>query len=193
MKEYFDIKIEELQSLGKWAADCAARALSIYEKVEPRDGRPRQAIAGARDFAISGKRTQHLRILALDAYRAALETKNTPASAAARSASLAAASAYTHPFRDINQSKHILGPAVYAAFALELSGGEDETTGDQEIELAIATATPEIAGLLGKMPGQKAGTKRLDRLFHALDAGIRKRCKFQEKKAPKPIRGGPKT
>ena len=28
-KEYFEIKIEELQSLGEWAADCAERALDI--------------------------------------------------------------------------------------------------------------------------------------------------------------------
>jgi hypothetical protein len=182
VKEYFDIKIEELQSLGQWAADCAARALSIYENIEKRDRRPRQAIAGARDFSVSGKRTHALRKLALDAYRAALETKNPPASAAARSASLAAASAYTHPFRDINQSKHILGPAVYSAYAIELSGGADEKIGDHEIELAIATATPEIAGLLGKMPEQKAGPKRLARLYLALDAGIRKRCRFPKKR-----------
>ena len=75
-KEYFEIKIEELQSLGKWAADCAERALTIYESIENEDSRPRNAINGIRDFSSSGKRTIHLRKLALDAYRASLETKD---------------------------------------------------------------------------------------------------------------------
>ena len=174
-KEYFEIRIEELQSLGKWAADCAERALSIYESVESEDDRPRNAINGIRDFSNSGKRTNHLRKLALDAYRASLETKDAAASTAARSASLAAASAYTHPFKDINQSKHILGPAVYSAFAIELSNRLGQKTGDREIELAIDNATYEIAGLLNKMPAHKAGAKRIDQLFHELDSGIRNR------------------
>ena len=90
-KEYFEIKIEELQSLGKWAADCAERALPIYESIEIEDTRPREAINGIKGFSNSGKRTNHLRKLALDSYRASLETKDAAASAAARSASFAVA------------------------------------------------------------------------------------------------------
>ena len=172
-KEYFEIKIEELQRLGKWAADCAERALSIYESIENDDDRPRKAINGIKDFSNSGKRTNHMRKLALDAYRASLETKDMAASAAAQSASLAAASAYTHPFRDINQSKHILGPAVYSAFAIELYNRLGAKIGDREIELAIENATREIAGLLNKMPAHEVGTKRIDQLFYELDSGIR--------------------
>jgi hypothetical protein len=172
-KEYFEIKTEELQSLGKWAADCAERALSIYESIENEDNRPRNAINGIKDFSNSGKRTNRLRKLALDAYRASLEAKDKAASAAARSASLAAASAYTHPFKDINQSKHILGPAVYSAFAVELSNRLGQKIGDYEIELAIDNAPCEIAGLLNKMPPQKDGTKRIDQLYYELDSGIR--------------------
>lgn len=174
-KEYFEIRIEELQSLGKWAADCAERALSIYESVESEDDRPRNAINGIRDFSNSGKRTNQLRKLALDAYRASLETKNTAASAAAQSASLAAASAYTHPFKDVKQSKHILGPAVYSAFAIELSHNLEQKIGDREIELAVDTATHEIAGLLNKMPEQEIGKKRIDQLFYKLDSELRNR------------------
>ena len=174
-KEYFEIKIEELSSLGQWAADCAERALSIYESVASEDRRPRNAINGIRDFAHSGKRTNHLRKLAMDAYRASLETKDPAASAAAQSASLAAASAYTHPFKDINQSKHILGPAVYAALSIELNNQSDQIIGDREIELAINSATREIAGLLKKMPAHQVGTKRIDQLFYQLDCGIRNR------------------
>ena len=154
-KEYFEIKTEELQSLGKWAADCAERALSIYERIEKEDHRPQNTINGIKDFSNSGKRTNHLRKLALDAYRASLETQDAAASAAAQSASLAAASAYTHPFKDINQSKHILGPAVYSAFAIELHNRLGQKTGEREIELTIEDATCEIAELLNKMPGLK--------------------------------------
>ncbi len=174
-KEYFEIKIEELQSLGKWAADCAERALSIYESIESEDNRPRNAINGIKDFSNCGKRTNHLRQLALDAYRASLETKNKAASAAAQSASLAAASAFTHPFKDIKQSKHILGSAAYSAFAIELSNNLDQKIGDQEIELAIDNATYEIAGLLNKMPAHEVGKKRIDQLFYKLDSELRNR------------------
>jgi len=65
-KEYFEITVEELQILGKWAADCAERALSIYESIESEDNRPRNAINGIKDFSNSGKRTNHLRKFALD-------------------------------------------------------------------------------------------------------------------------------
>jgi hypothetical protein len=174
-KEYFEIKTEELQSLGKWAADCAERALSIFESIENEDNRPRNAINGIKDFSNSGKPTNHLRKLALDAYRASLETKDTAASAAARSASLAAASAYTHPFKDVKQSKHILGPAVYSAFAIELSNNLDQKIGDREIELAVDNATYEIVGLLNKMPMQEVGKKRIDQLFYKLDSELRNR------------------
>ena len=59
------------------------------------------------------------------------------ASAAAQSASLAASSAYTHPFKDINQSKHILGAAVYSAFAIEQHKELGQNIGDREIELVV--------------------------------------------------------
>jgi hypothetical protein len=172
-KEYFEIKLGELQSLGKWAADCSIRSLAVYERLVNGDDRPRNALLGIQEFSTSGKRTNRLRKLALDAYRASLETKEPSASAAAQSASLAAASAYTHPFKDVNQSKHILGPAAYSALALELDGGSDPQIGEREITLAIEGVTVEIVGLLTKMPPQPPGKTRLDQLYQRLDIGIR--------------------
>jgi hypothetical protein len=128
-KEYFDLTIADLQSIARWASDCAARALPVYEAAEIHDARPRDAIDGARAFASTGKRTPRLRKLAMDAYRASLEANDAAASAAARSASLAAASAYTHPFGDIRQSQHILGPAVLAAIGIERHSGNDYSVG----------------------------------------------------------------
>ena len=67
----------------------------------------------------------------------------------------------THPFKDINQSKHILGPAAYSALAIELRNNSDEEVGDREIDLAVATASLEIAGLLEKCLFRKMGKKEL--------------------------------
>ena len=112
-KEYFELKIESLRLLGKWAADCAERALPIYEEYYEGDARPRDAIAGIRVFSDNGKRNAKLRVLAMDAFRAAREIKHFAASAAAQAASQAAATAFTHPLRDVQQTKHLLGPATY--------------------------------------------------------------------------------
>jgi len=56
----------------------------------------------------------------MQAHAAAREMDDPVAAAAARAAGLAAASAYTHPLRDVQQTKHIVGPAAYAALALAL-------------------------------------------------------------------------
>ena len=176
-KEYFDLQIEELQSLGLWAADCAERVLWIFEEIERDDRRPRNALEGIREFADSGKRSNRLRKLAMDAYRASRETENPAASAAAQSAGLAAASAFTHPFKDIYQSRHILGPAVYSALALELRHGGNPAVGNEVIREAISCVNRKTAELLGKMPEQKPGKKRTGQLFYDLDCGIRNELK----------------
>ena len=122
---YFTLTLESLRAIGGWAADCAERALSVYETHADSDARPRAAIAGIREFAGGGKRTARLRTLALEAYAAAREIGDPAAAAAARAAGLAAASAYTHPLADVQQTKHIVGPAAYAALALELDHDGD--------------------------------------------------------------------
>lgn len=174
-REYFDLTIQELQSLGKWAASCAERALSVYEKIEAEDYRPREAINGIIEFSNGGKRTNKLRKLALDAYRASLEAKHEAASAAAKSASLAAASAYTHPFKDIRQAEHILGPAAYSALALELNGNGDQEIGKSEIRWAIENVNSETVKLLAKMPERNSGKRRIEKLLYDLDHGIREK------------------
>ena len=92
---YFPLSLESLRALGSWAADCAERALSVYETYADSDPRPRAAIEGIRVFAAGGKRTAQLRALALSAYSAAREADDPAAVAAARAAGLAASSAYT--------------------------------------------------------------------------------------------------
>ena len=170
---YFTLSMESLRAIGGWAADCAERALSVYETRAPSDARPRAAIEGIRVFAAGGKRAARLRSLALSAFSAAREAGDPAAAAAARAAGLAASSAYTHPLADVHQTVHIVGPAAYAALALELDHGGDPGIGDAEVRWAIVHVPSAVRAVLLQMPARQAGKSRLDAILYALDAGIR--------------------
>lgn len=172
---YFTLSLDSLRAIASWAADCAERALAVYETHAGPDARPRAAIEGIREFAGGGKRTARLRSLALEAHAAAREVGDPAAAAAARAAGLAAASAYTHPLADVQQTKHIVGPAANAALALELDHGGDPNIGEGEVRWAIKHAPPEVREVLQQMPARQPGNSRLDTLLYELDAGIRSR------------------
>lgn len=170
---YFPLSLESLRALGSWAADCAERALPVYEAHADPDPRPQAAIAGIRVFAGGGKRTAQLRSLALAAFSAARDAEDPAAAAAARAAGLAASSAYTHPLADVQQTKHIVGPAAYAALALELDQGGDDSIGDDQAAWAIEHVPPEVREILLQMPAREIGRSRLENLMYKIDAGIR--------------------
>jgi hypothetical protein len=149
--------------------------LPIYEARAGSDSRPRDAIAGIRSFASGGKRTARLRALALDALAAAREIDDPAAAAAARAAGFAASSAYTHPLADVQQTKHIVGPAAHAALALELEAAGDPAVGAGEVRWAIEHAPTEALAVLRQMPARQPGNSRIDLLLYMLDAGIRAR------------------
>jgi len=172
---HFTLSLESLRVLGNWAADCAERALPVFEKHAASDTRPRAAIDGIRVFAGGGRRTAELRFLALAAMAAAREVGHPAAAAAARAAGLAASSAYTHPLADVQQTKHIVGPAAYATLALELDHTGDPTVADGEVRWAIEHVPSEVRDVLLQMPARQAGNSRLDKLLYTLDAGIRSR------------------
>jgi len=172
---YFTLSLESLRAIGGWAADCAERALSVYETHAGSDSRPRAAIEGIREFAGGGKRTARLRSLAVEANAAAREIGDPAAAAAARAAGLAAASAYTHPLADVHQTKHIVGPAAYAALAREIDHDGDPGVADGEVRWAIEHTPSEAREVLLQMPARQAGKSRLDAILHELDAGIRAR------------------
>ena len=171
---HFPLSLESLRAIGGWAADCAERALPVFEARADSDLRPRAAIEGIREFAAGGRRVARLRILALEAHAAAREVGDPAAAAAARAAGAAAASAYTHPLADVHQTKHIVGPAAYAALALELEVG-DPAVADAEVRRAIERAPREARDVLLQMPARAVGTSRLDTILYELDAGIRDR------------------
>lgn len=174
-KTYFELNLASLRILGSWAADCAERALPIYEALDNGDMRPRDAISGIRLFANGGKRAAKLRTLAMDAYRAARDAQDPAASAAAQAASLAAATAYTHPLVDVQQTKHIVGPAAYTALAIEMNHNNDPQIGDAEVRWAIERVPEEVCQILLNMPARTEGKSRLDKLMYDLDSGLRKK------------------
>ena len=112
-------------------------------------------------------------MLSLAAFAAAREAGSPAATAAARAAGLAASSAYTHPLADVQQTKHIVGPAAYAALALEIDRGGDPSVGDAEIAWAIQRVPPEVREILRHMPAREKGKTRADNLMYLLDQGIR--------------------
>jgi len=172
---YFPLSLDSLRAIGSWAADCAERSLFVYEAQANSDSRPRAAIEGIRLFASGGNRTALLRTLSLQAFAAAREIGDSAAAAAARAACLAASSAYTHPLADVQQTKHIVGPAAYAVLALELAHPGDPNIGEAGILWAIEHSPPEACEVLSQMPSRQLGKSRLDRILYELDAGIRKR------------------
>jgi hypothetical protein len=172
---YFALSLESLRAIGGWAADCAERALPVYETQADSDPRPRAAIEGIREFAGGEKRTARLRALALAAHAAAREAGDPAAAAAARAAGAAAASAYTHPLADVHQTKHIVGAAAYAALALELDHDGDPSIAEREVRWAIGHAPAEAREVLLQMPARQARKSRLDTILYELDAGIRAR------------------
>lgn len=173
--KYFSLSLESLRALGGWAADCAERALVVYETQAAADTRPRAALEGIRVFAAGGKRTAQLRSLSLAAFAAAREITEPAAAAAARAAGLAASSAYTHPLADVQQTKHIVGPAAYAALALELNQGGGHSIGDQAVSWAVEHVSPQVCEILGQMPARAIGKTRIETLMYELDVRIRGR------------------
>ena len=159
--------------LATWTADCAAHVLPLFEAKAPADPRPRQAIDGARAYAGGAKRSAHLRTLVSAAYAAARDGGDPAAAAAARSAGVAAGTAYMHDSVDVDQVKHVLGPAMYAALARELDANNDPTAAAAEIRWAIDHAAPAVRALLRRMPARGPGRTRQDALYFELDEGMR--------------------
>jgi hypothetical protein len=162
----------ELRGLGRWAADCAERALPLFEATAPADPRPREALEAVRAFGAGGRRTAHLRSAALAALAAAREVDDPVAEAAGRAAGYAASSAYLHPLASPHQVRHIVGPAQYEAYARELATG-DPDVGHAEIRWAIDHAPEAVRDLIRRFPAGKPGRSRLGELHRQLEAGLR--------------------
>lgn len=166
--------------LAAWTADCAAHVLPLFEAGAPTDPRPRQAIDGARAYAGGAKRSAHLRTLVSAAYAAARDVDDPAAAAAARSAGVAAGTAYMHDDVTVDQVKHALGPAMYAALAREAAAAGDPTAADAEIRWAIDHAAPAVRDLIRRLPERVPGRTRQDAIYHQIDVGMRG-CEVNDK------------
>lgn len=165
---------ELLRPIALWAADCAEQALSLFENHFPKDKRPHEAIEGGRAFGRGKRRDKNLRTLAWAAHSASKEADKPAAKYAARAAMLTAAVAYTHTdLPSVDQARHILGPAVYAALAFETANSSNNS--DPILHHAIETAPPEVYHLLKHMPPQPKGKgkSRLSKLYADLDSALR--------------------
>lgn len=98
--------------LAIWAADCADRAIPSFEKIYPKDNRPRKAIETLRLWILTGEfRMTEIRGASLAAHAAARNAKiNSPASFAARAAGQAVATAHV--------SQHAYGSSYYSLKAI---------------------------------------------------------------------------
>jgi hypothetical protein len=163
---------DDLRPVALWAADCVERVLPLFEAQAPSDLRPREAIEGARVFGRGAKRTAQLRTLAWAAW-AARNVGDPAASAVARAATAAAGTAYTHPLATLDQGKHILGPAAFAAHARELAANGDIGASEEEIRWALAHASPAVREVAQRFPARDPGRGRLNALLQRLDAGLR--------------------
>jgi hypothetical protein len=166
-----ELSLDELRQLSGWSADCAARALPLYEAALPDDRRPRDAIEAAREFGAGGNRTKAIRTAAWGALKAAGEVDDPAAEAAARAAVAAAGSAYLHPLAKATQVKHIVGAAQYAAYAHELATGDCEPV----LSWAIERVPPAVRDVLRRYPdGTPPGSSRLAEQHRRLESALRR-------------------
>ncbi len=57
-KNYFPLSLDQLRTIGSWAADFAERALPVYEVHVSSDSQPRTAIDDIQIYACGGKIAQ---------------------------------------------------------------------------------------------------------------------------------------
>ncbi|MCK4514897.1 MAG: hypothetical protein KAU31_06545 [Spirochaetaceae bacterium] len=107
--------------LAVWAADCAERALSLFEDANPDDDRPRRAIEAARAWVRGDLKMTGVRDAALAAHAAARNSDNESARLAARATGHAAATAHV--------ADHAPHAANYAIKAMSIAAtNEDRDT-----------------------------------------------------------------
>lgn len=106
-----EITEDHQKGLALWAADCAERALPVFEDSRPDDRRPRKAVEQARAWARGDIPMSAARSASSASNAAARETEEgSPARVAARAAGHAAATAHA--------IGHALHAAAYAVKAL---------------------------------------------------------------------------
>lgn len=130
--------------VAAWAADCAERALPLFEAEVAADDRPRDAIARAQAFA-RGELTAAGEIRRrFVAGRAAHSASSSAAVAAARAAAQAAGVAH--------MGAHALGAAAYAARAIGAAATDRQTAIDAEFAWQVEHMSSAVGAALRQLP-----------------------------------------
>jgi hypothetical protein len=126
-----------------WAADCAERALGLFEAEAPADSRPRDAIARLRAFSRGelGVGEARRRFVA---HAAARDVSVPAAVAAARAAGQAASVPH--------MGAHALGAAAYAAKAAGLAAPDRPEAVSEEIRWQIGRMSGAARAALRELP-----------------------------------------
>ncbi|MCL4721352.1 MAG: NAD(+)--rifampin ADP-ribosyltransferase [Gammaproteobacteria bacterium] len=169
----FELTMEELRAVVRFAVACAEPSLVLFGKARPEDPRPSAALEAARAFAEGAARSRLQRRAAVEAHRAAKEAPTEAARHAAYAAGDAAAAAYLHPLAKATQVRHILGSAAHAARAAELSRGDDPVVAEYVITAAAKRATPVVREVLTRYPRAPRGRSRVAVLMARLDSLLR--------------------
>ncbi|HET9126847.1 MAG TPA: NAD(+)--rifampin ADP-ribosyltransferase [Propionibacteriaceae bacterium] len=169
----FELTIDELREVVRYAAACARPALVLFLRDRPDDPRPAAALDAAALFAGGAPRSRLQRTAATDAYRAAQEATIEPARQAARAAAGAPAAAYLHPLARPTQLRHILGSAAYAARAVALARGDDPVVAEYALTASARRATPVVLDVLSRYPRPPEGGGPVDALVRRLDGLLR--------------------
>lgn len=173
MAHRIDLTMEDLRAVAAYAAESAARVLSIFEQCHPSDTRPRDALEATRGFVQGGKRGKALRDAAWAALKAARQAEDAAASQAARAAMCAASAAYLHPLATATQLRHILGAAAHAARAVEIAKGDGARVDTDPFQHAIRSAPASVIDVLCRYPSAPAGGGRVGELLRCLDRELR--------------------
>ena len=134
----------ERRLVAAWAADCAERALPLFENIHPTDTRPRAAIDRTRAFALGDRNTASEIRRRFQDGGAARTAKSSAAAAAARAAGQAAAVCH--------MGAHALGAAAYAAKAIALAHPDCPDAVEQEIRWQLAQLTADAHAALRSLP-----------------------------------------
>ena len=159
-----------------WGTEFVAEVLPIFEDKYPGDSRPRHSLEVAIKYVQGEKRGQDLRRVSLAVFKIGKEV-DEPAKYVTKAASALSAVPYTHTDLQTGeqgwrQARHVLGPVVYAAYALELSKTSKVVSEDM-IDRAIEVAPNEVRTIIQNFPPQPSKSTRLDKLFEKLDEGLR--------------------
>lgn len=169
----FELTMDQLRAVVRYAVACAEPALVVFAKACPDDPRPAAALEAARAFGAGAARSRLQRTTAVQAHRAAREAPTEASRHAADAAGDAAAAAYLHPLSNATQLRHILGAAAHAARAAELARGDDPVVAEYVVTAAARRADPVVIEVLSRYPRAPGGPSRVAVLMQRLDGLLR--------------------